>query len=215
MLLVDAKPTVAAVFACSCSFCYKNGLLEFHPSASVCVCFFFFVCVFSLCVCVCQCMQCRLRFLRRNGKFRGWSSQRSLHSAPIFRLLLKVAVNGTQCDSHNFWGALSSNKQSVTEDELLQAELGGSAASNSSGCFRKRQRIIFSGVGKLCHVALFSRILCRKHLTHRLHFSSVFTCSSSVGVCYNPIQVISVEIPVALVLWFSIFFVLEANLKVW
>ena len=38
--------------------------------------------------------------------------QRSLHSAPIFRLLLKVAVNGThQCDSHNFWGALSSNKQ--------------------------------------------------------------------------------------------------------
>ena len=34
-------------------------------------------------------------------------SQRSLHSAPIFRLLLKVAVNGThQCDFHNFWGAL-------------------------------------------------------------------------------------------------------------
>ena len=31
------------------------------------------------------------------------SSQRSLHSAPIFRLLLKVAVNGThQCDFHNF-----------------------------------------------------------------------------------------------------------------
>ena len=78
-----------------------------------------------------QMLQCRLRFLRRNGKFRGWSSQRSLHSAPIFRLL-KVAVNGThQCDSHNFWGALSSNKQSVTKDELLQAELGGSAASNS------------------------------------------------------------------------------------
>ena len=116
---------------CSCFcllmlFCYKNGLLEFHPSACVCVCCFFFVCV---CVCVCQCMQCRLRFLRRSGKFRGWSSQRSLHSAPIFRLLLKVAVNGThQCDSHNFWGVLSSNKQSVTEDELLQAELGGSVA---------------------------------------------------------------------------------------
>ena len=31
------------------------------------------------------------------------SSQRPLHSAPIFRLLLKVAVNGThQCDFHNF-----------------------------------------------------------------------------------------------------------------
>ena len=38
------------------------------------------------------------------------SSQRSLHSAPIFRLSLKVAVNGThQCDFHNFWGALCSN----------------------------------------------------------------------------------------------------------
>ena len=30
-------------------------------------------------------------------------SQRSLHNAPIFRLLLKVAVNGThQCDFLNF-----------------------------------------------------------------------------------------------------------------
>ena len=38
------------------------------------------------------------------------SSQRSLHCAPIFRLLLKVAVNGTrQCDFHNFWGASCSN----------------------------------------------------------------------------------------------------------
>ena len=31
------------------------------------------------------------------------ASQRSLHNAPIFRLLLKVAVNGThQCDFPNF-----------------------------------------------------------------------------------------------------------------
>ena len=38
------------------------------------------------------------------------SSQRSLHNAPIFRLLLKVAVNGThQCDFSNFCGAWSSN----------------------------------------------------------------------------------------------------------
>ena len=35
------------------------------------------------------------------------ASQRSLHNAPIFRLLLKVAVNGThQCDFFNFCGAL-------------------------------------------------------------------------------------------------------------
>ena len=34
-------------------------------------------------------------------------SQRSLHNAPIFRLLLKVAVNGThQCGFINFCGAL-------------------------------------------------------------------------------------------------------------
>ena len=34
-------------------------------------------------------------------------SQRSLHNAPIFRLLLKVAVKGThQCDFTNFWGSL-------------------------------------------------------------------------------------------------------------
>ena len=35
------------------------------------------------------------------------TSQRSLQNAPIFRLLLKVAVNGThQCDFLNFCGAL-------------------------------------------------------------------------------------------------------------
>ena len=35
-------------------------------------------------------------------------SQRSLHNAPIFRLLLKVAVKGThQCDFFNFCGALA------------------------------------------------------------------------------------------------------------
>jgi hypothetical protein len=33
-------------------------------------------------------------------------SQRSLQDAPIFRLLLKVAVKGThQCDFTNFWGS--------------------------------------------------------------------------------------------------------------
>ena len=35
------------------------------------------------------------------------ASQRSLQDAPIFRLLLKVAVKGThQCDFFNFWGSL-------------------------------------------------------------------------------------------------------------
>ena len=35
-----------------------------------------------------------------------YASQRSLHNAPVFRLLRKVAVNGThQCDFLNFCGA--------------------------------------------------------------------------------------------------------------
>ena len=44
-------------------------------------------------------------FFEGSQKFLQCSSQRSLHNAPIFRLLLKVAVNGThQCDLHNFCG---------------------------------------------------------------------------------------------------------------
>ena len=42
---------------------------------------------------------------------RGCPSQCSLHNAPIFRLLLKVAVNGThQCESFNFCGDLCPNE---------------------------------------------------------------------------------------------------------
>ena len=41
-------------------------------------------------------------------------SQRSLQSEPIFRLLLKVAVNGThQCDSLNFCGKSASQPCSL------------------------------------------------------------------------------------------------------
>jgi hypothetical protein len=48
-------------------------------------------------------------------------SQRSLHNAPIFRLLLKVAVNGThQCDFLNFCGDLGS-QQSLPS--LMLAEI--------------------------------------------------------------------------------------------
>ena len=47
----------------------------------------------------------RFLFLRGSRSFSWRSSQRSLHDAPIFRLLLKVAVNGThQCDLLNFCG---------------------------------------------------------------------------------------------------------------
>ena len=44
------------------------------------------------------------------------ASQCSLHNAPIFRLLLKVAVNGThQCESHNFWWSFCSNLDGVAD----------------------------------------------------------------------------------------------------
>ena len=44
-----------------------------------------------------------------NSRCNGVASQRSLHNAPIFRLLLKVAVNGThQCDFLNFCGGSGS-----------------------------------------------------------------------------------------------------------
>ena len=43
------------------------------------------------------------------------SSQRSLHNAPIFRLLLKVAVKGThQCDFFNFCGAFGPQHKADT-----------------------------------------------------------------------------------------------------
>ena len=43
------------------------------------------------------------------------ASQCSLHNAPIFRLLLKVAVNGThQCESQNFCGALCPNMSAAS-----------------------------------------------------------------------------------------------------
>ena len=50
------------------------------------------------------------------------ASQRSLLNAPIFRLLLKVAVNGThQCDFLNFCGGFGSQRISEACGELALA----------------------------------------------------------------------------------------------
>ena len=60
-----------------------------------------------------NCENARWSFLnaREIDKQESVASQRSLHNAPIFRLLLKVAVNGThQCDFHNFWGTFGSQR---------------------------------------------------------------------------------------------------------
>jgi hypothetical protein len=57
-------------------------------------------------------------------------SQRSLHNAPIFRLLLKVAVNGThQCDCRNFCGGLGPQQE---EHPSRASERGATRASNPS-----------------------------------------------------------------------------------
>ena len=66
--------------ACSCRLVASTGAFKQH----------------RLCM---RCVRCRLAAGYR-------ASQRSLHIAPIFRLLLKVAVNGTQqCEFFNFCGA--------------------------------------------------------------------------------------------------------------
>lgn len=59
------------------------------------------------------------------------ASQRSLHNAPIFRLLLKVAVNGThQCDCLNFCGGFGPQPVSPTCSHLLR----GSRAASVPAC---------------------------------------------------------------------------------
>jgi hypothetical protein len=63
---------------------------------------------------------------RTAGAEATWASQRSLHNAPIFRLLLKVAVNGThQCDFLNFCGGFGS--------QLCQFVLQGPVAACNTG----------------------------------------------------------------------------------
>ena len=62
-------------------------------------------------------------------------SQRSLHIAPIFRLLLKVAVNGTQqCDFINFCGAFWAPTEGVDSFRITYAR------SLSFGCLCEHKR---------------------------------------------------------------------------
>ena len=65
------------------------------------------------------------------------ASQRSLHNAPIFRLLLKVAVNGThQCDFLNFCGGFGSQLFAFASDEMSAVIGGGGSRHHSSSCLR-------------------------------------------------------------------------------
>ena len=63
---------------------------------------------------------------------RSSLSQRSLQDAPIFRLLLKVAVKGThQCDYSNFWGSFGLPTKTKTEAGRTQGQRCGTAAQLS------------------------------------------------------------------------------------
>ena len=64
------------------------------------------------------------------------ASQRSLHNAPIFRLLLKVAVKGThQCDFLNFCGALGPQHFSqFGHDRTRQRRIAGWVGGQLSKC---------------------------------------------------------------------------------
>jgi hypothetical protein len=61
-------------------------------------------------------------------------SQCSLHNAPIFRLLLKVAVNGThQCESLNFCGALCPNLHFFTDSIFADVHSEANAEDQCRG----------------------------------------------------------------------------------
>ena len=62
-------------------------------------------------------------------------SQCSLHNAPIFRLLLKVAVNGThQCESLNFCGTYVPIKAYVIDVCVQGMEEEGGEYTNTTWC---------------------------------------------------------------------------------
>ena len=62
--------------------------------------------LFASCIKQALCSSCLVCLQSLGGPFSA--SQRSLHNEPIFRLLLKVAVKGTQqCDFLNFCGVYS------------------------------------------------------------------------------------------------------------
>ena len=80
------------------------------------------------------------------------ASQRSLHNAPIFRLLLKVAVNGThQCDYSNFCGdsgpqhlCVSPHRCNVNERRACVAAVTSKTARQTLCTLTRRETAISS-----------------------------------------------------------------------
>jgi hypothetical protein len=75
----------------------------------------------------------------RNPQSLG-ASQRSLHNAPIFRLLLKVAVNGThQCDFLNFCGTFGPQQPSSIAEGERERETEGMGLRTMKGEVRRAE----------------------------------------------------------------------------
>ena len=114
-------------------------------------------------------------------------SQRSLHSAPIFRLLLKVAVNGThQCDSNNFCGASSSNNKLMPTDHEGSVRQLGNAGGNIVDCRCSCQAPLLQGKNEDPHLtccyalgALLTRFCLRLEDTQP---ASVTHCSTQAAL---------------------------------
>ena len=126
LLLAPFCLVLLLAFSCVFAFSCLVFLLVLSCCASFCmvlllVCFFCFCLAAFVCVCAPFPQSINARS-KSSASILSWghagchsiASQRSLHNAPIFRLLLKVAVNGThQCESLNFCGALRPNSASL------------------------------------------------------------------------------------------------------
>ena len=109
------------------------------------------------------------------------ASQRSLHNAPIFRLLLKVAVNGThQCDSIEF---LRDRKiPTITKfggvRRMLRAPLHRSIKQSEHFLTQQCSRVSTFRVGMLplgtARISCFEILLCQAELCLTLSQSRLF-----------------------------------------
>ena len=78
-------------------------------------------------------------------------SQRSLHNAPIFRLLLKVAVNGThQCDFTNFCGASGPQLLSPPPSPTSKSHAVGGGESGLILLHKEKQPCNLPGFDQRC-----------------------------------------------------------------
>ena len=112
----------------------------------------------------------RMNFARHRleGADATTASQRSLHNAPIFRLLLKVAVNGThQCDFLNFCGGFGSQLFMYTHGAIVPDDMNA-AMGWVMEAFSKMSPMSFIGGAGRSMQAMASANACWKKLASLL-----------------------------------------------